>query len=108
MMDRLNLVSAAGLAFLLQPWGLIAAGAATVSQADLSEPGTVVTVVAFCLIGTLTYIAMEVYVIVAPDVSRTRLNNLRAGIDAHRDQAIIAGSLIVGLWLIGKSAYLLA
>ena len=108
MVDRLNFASAAAFAFLLQPWGLIAAGAATLTQADLSEPGTVLAIVVFCLLSTMTYLVMEVYVIVSPDVSRSRLNKLRVSIDAHRDQAIITLSLIVGLWLIAKGSYLLA
>jgi threonine/homoserine/homoserine lactone efflux protein len=108
MMDRLNFGYAALLAFLLQPWGLVAAGAATVTEADLSETGTVATMVGFCLLGSLSYIAMEVYVIVAPDASRARLKNLQTWIDTHRDQTIVALSLIVGFWLIAKSSYLLA
>ena len=107
-MDRLNIGSAAVLAFLLQPWGLIAAGAATVTQADLSDGAVVVAIVVFCLLATLSYLVMQAYAIAAPDASRKRLNNLRDWIDAHRDPAIIALSVIVGAWLIGKSIYLLA
>ncbi len=107
-LDRLNLVSAAVLAFLLQPWGLIAAGAATVTQADLSKTSSVVAIVVYCLIATLGYAVMEVYAIVSPEATRSRLSNLRKWLDAHRDPMIVALSLIVGGWLIGKSAYLLA
>jgi len=35
------------------------------------------------------------------------LARFRTWIDSHTDQLIIAGSLIVGLWLIGKSIYLI-
>jgi threonine/homoserine/homoserine lactone efflux protein len=38
-LDRLSLWSAAGLAVFLQPWTLVAAGAATVAQARLSTAG---------------------------------------------------------------------
>jgi threonine/homoserine/homoserine lactone efflux protein len=108
MMDRLNFGYAALLAFLLQPWGLVAAGAATVTEADLSQAGSVAAMVGFCLLGTSTYLAMEVHVIVAPEASRARLKNLQTWIDTHRDQTIVALSLIVGFWLIAKSSYLLA
>jgi hypothetical protein len=107
-LDRLNIASAAGLAFLLQPWGLIAAGAATVTQADLSKTSAVVAIVAYCLIATLGYAVMEIYAIASPEATQSRLSNLRAWLDAHRDPVIVALSFIVGSWLIGKSAYLLA
>ena len=35
--DRINPIAAAGLGFLLQPWVLVAAGVATITQADLSN-----------------------------------------------------------------------
>ena len=106
--DRLNVASAAVLAFLLQPWGLIAACAATLTEADMGETGSVLMIVVYCLLATLTYIAMEVYVVLAPEASRVRLKNLRSWMDGHRDPTIIAVSLILGIWLIGKSVYLLA
>lgn len=107
-MDRLNVASAAALAFLLQPWGLIAAGAATLTEADLDEAGSVLMIVIYCLLATLSYIAMEVYVISAPEASRVRLKNLRSWMDGHRDPTVVGASLILGFWLIGKSVYLLA
>ena len=39
-LDRMSLWSAAGIAVFLQPWALVAAGAATVVQAKLSTAGT--------------------------------------------------------------------
>jgi hypothetical protein len=106
--DRLNFASAALLAFLLQPWGLIAAGAATLTQTDLADAGSLLAIIAFCLLSTLTSLGMEVYVILAPETCRERLKNLRSWIDAHRDPTIVALSLILGIWLIAKSASLLA
>lgn len=106
--NRLNAASAAALAFLLQPWGLIAAGAATVTQADMSEAAAVLSVVLYCVLATLSYFLMEAYAILSPEASRSRLQNFRDWIDRHRDPAIVTGSLILGLWLISKSIYLLA
>ena len=42
-----------------------------------------------------------------PAKSQQLLARFRAWIDAHTDQVIIAGSLIVGLWLIANSLYLI-
>ena len=61
MVDRVNFASPAVLALLLHPWRLVAAGAATLTQAELSEGGSLLAIVVFCLLATLTYIAMEVY-----------------------------------------------
>ena len=71
-LDRLSLWTAVGLAVFLQPWTLVAAGAATVTGAKLSTAGD--------------YLALM----------------------SHRDQVIIALSLLLGCWLVGKSSYLLA
>jgi hypothetical protein len=35
------------------------------------------------------------------------VDRFRAWIDAHTDQAIIVGGLILGLWFIGRSIYLI-
>jgi hypothetical protein len=106
--DRLKFASAAVLAFLLQPWGLVAAGAATLTQADLSDAGSLLAIGVFCVLATLPYLAMELYVMLAPEASRSRLKNLRTWIDAHRDQTVVTLSLIIGFWLIARSSYLLA
>ena len=42
-----------------------------------------------------------------PADSQALLARFRAWIDAHTDQAIIVGSLAIGLWLIGNSIYLI-
>ena len=42
-----------------------------------------------------------------PADSQALLARPRAWIDAHADQGIIAGSLIIGLWLIANSLYLI-
>ena len=43
---------------------------------------------------------METYAVVRPDQSQVLLARFRAWINTHTDQLIIAGSLILGLWLI--------
>ena len=53
--DRINPLAAAGLAFLLQPWVLVTAGVAAITEAKLSSSVEYVAVFAFCadLLGEL-------------------------------------------------------
>jgi hypothetical protein len=50
---------------------------------------------------------MEIYAVVRPDKSKELLTACRAWIDARMDQAIIAGCLVIGLWFIANSLYLI-
>jgi NAD/NADP transhydrogenase beta subunit len=106
-LDRLSPWAAAGLGVFLQPWALVAAGAATVVQAKLSSAGDYLTLVLFCLLATSSFLAMELYAAFAPAAASARLGQVRAWIDDHKDQAIIVGSLVVGFWLAGHSIYLI-
>jgi hypothetical protein len=47
------------------------------------------------------------YAAFAPEASSARLDRLRTWLDTHQDQVIIGVSLLLGLWLAGKSLYLL-
>jgi hypothetical protein len=105
--DRLSLWTAAGLGVFLQPWSLVAAGAATVVQAKLSTAGDWLTLVLFCLLATSSFLAMELYAAFAPEEAGARLEQTRKWIDTHTDQAIVVFSLVVGLWLLGNSIYLI-
>jgi hypothetical protein len=49
---------------------------------------------------------MEIYAAIRPSRSQAFLARLRTWMDTHTDQVIIAGSLILGFWLIAKSIYL--
>lgn len=62
---------------------------------------------AFCILASASYLTMEIYAVVRPDQNKAFLDRFRAWIDAHTDQVIIAGGLILGLWFIGKSIYLI-
>jgi hypothetical protein len=105
--DKMSPWFAMGLAPTLQPWGLIAAGAATVTAAKVSSVASYIALFAFCLIGSSSYLAIELYAIFRFDKTQALLKRIRTWIDGHTDQLIIGGSLLLGLWLIGKSAYLL-
>jgi hypothetical protein len=106
-LDRLSLWSAAGIAVFLQPWALVAAGAATVVQAKLSTAGDYVTLLLFCVVGTSSFLYLELYAAFAPAAAAARLDRLRKWLDTHRDQVIIVVFLLLGFWLAGKSIYLL-
>jgi hypothetical protein len=103
--DRINPVAAAGLGFLLQPWVLVAAGVATITQAKLSSGLEFFAVFAFCLWCTASYFALEIYAALRPQVVRTKLNSLLEWINTHTDQAIVFLSLGLGLYLMAKSIY---
>ena len=106
-LDRLSLVSVAGLAAFLQPWTLVAAAAATVAQAKLSTAGSYLALVLFCLLATSGYLYLELYAVFAGARADARLRKLRDWLDSHQDQVIIGVCLLLGLWLAGKSIYLL-
>ena len=95
--DSMSPWFAMGLAPALQPWGLIAAGAATVTEAKLASAGSFLALSFFCVLASSSYLAMEVYADVRPGQSHAFLAGFRTWIDAHTDQVIIWGSLILGL-----------
>ena len=103
--DRINPVAAAGLGFLLQPWVLVTAGVATITQAKLSNGLEYFAVFAFCLWCTASYFVLEVYAALRPEKVKDRLNALLEWINTHTDQAIVYLSLGLGLYLMAKSIY---
>ena len=105
--DAMSPWFALGLAPLLQPWVLIGAGAATVVEAKLSSGQSFLALVLYCLLASSSYLAMEIYAVSRPGQSQELLARFRTRIDTHTDQMIIAGSLIIGFWLIADSLYLI-
>jgi hypothetical protein len=97
--------TAAGFGVLLQPWGMIAAGAATVVQANLDSLLSYVALMAFCLLATASILAMELYTAFSPERAGRSLDRLRDWLERHLDQAEVVLSLLVGLWLVSKSIY---
>lgn len=104
--DNMSFGYAIALAPLVQPWGLIAAGAATVLEAKLATWEDYVALVYFCVLATGVYLVMELYAGLRPEQTQVLLTRLRQWIDSHTDILIVWVSLIVGCWLIGKSLYL--
>ncbi|MFD0273562.1 GAP family protein [Kitasatospora sp. NPDC127111] len=103
--DNASLGTAAGLAWLLQPWAMVAAGAATVVDADLSSLTDWLALTGYCLLATLSLLVMELYAVRAPGAAETRLNALRTWLAQHQDQLVSTLSLVAGLWLTGASIH---
>lgn len=106
-LDKLGVPAAAGLAVLLQPWGLVAAGAVIATKADMSSAATIATLIAFILIGTSSYLIMQISAVRRPEATALRLAGLREWIDSHRDAVLVVLYVGVGLWLVAQSAFLL-
>lgn len=106
-LDRLSLWGAAGLAAFLQPWTLVAAGAATVAQAKVATVASYLVLVLFCVLATSGYLYLELYATFAGAKADARLTRLRDWLNTHQDEVIIAVCLLLGFWLAGKSIYLL-
>ncbi len=103
--DRVNPVTAAGLAFLLQPWMLVTAGVATITEAKLSSTLEYVAVFVFCVWCSASYLVMESYAALRPATVKSTLTALLRWITTHRDQVIVFLSLGLGLYLMAKSTY---
>jgi hypothetical protein len=104
--DSMSWWFALGLGPALQPWVLAAAGAATVVEAKLSSAASFLVLFFYCILGSASYLGIEIYAILRPEQSQASLARFRNWISSHTDQAIVAGSLLVGLWLIANSIYL--
>ncbi len=104
-LDDMSPWFAIALGPLTQPWGLVAAGVATIVQAKLSSWESYIGLFLFCVVATSSYLVMEIYAGFRPEPAKAFLARLRSWIDGHTDQAIIIGSLVLGFWLVGKSIY---
>jgi hypothetical protein len=103
--DHMSPLFAAALAPALQPWGLIAAGAATAVNTHLPSAVSFLTLLAFCLISSGTYLSAEIYSVIRPEESAEVLARAEKWIESHTDQVIVGVFLVVGLWLIGRSLF---
>ncbi len=103
--DRVNPLTAAGLGFLLQPWVLVTAGVADITQAKLSSTLEYLAVFAFCLLCSASLLVMESYAALRPAKVQSSLAALLHWITTHRDQVIVFLSLGLGLYLMAKSIY---
>ena len=96
------------LAPLVQPWGLIAAGAAVIVDAKLGSWQSGLAFTYYLLLSVGTYLAVEIYALARPARTKEMITSVRAWIAGHTDQVIIIISLALGMWLVVDSVYLLA
>ena len=106
-LDTMSPWFAIALGPLTQPWGLVAAGVAVIVEAKLASWESYIALFLFCLVATSVYIALELYAGFKPERAQDLLGRIRVWIDTHTDQVIIVASLVLGLWLVGKSIYLI-
>ena len=104
--DSMSPWFAMALAPTLQPWVLIGLGAATVVEAKLSSWASFLALGGYCVLASSSYLAMEIYAVARPAESQALLVRCRTWIDSHIDAAITIGSLVLGLWFIANSLYL--
>ncbi|MEU9863939.1 GAP family protein [Streptomyces sp. NPDC047971] len=103
--DNASPATAAGLAWLLQPWALVGAGAATALDAHLSTVTDWLVLAGYCLLATLSLVVMEMYAVWRPASANARLNALRTWLERHQEQLVVTLSLLIGLWLTARSIY---
>ncbi len=103
--DRINPLASAGLGFLLQPWVLVAAGVATITQAKISSTAEYLALLAFCLLCTASYLVLMVYAALRPATVKAQLSALLDWINAHTEVVIVFLSLGLGTYLVAKSIY---
>jgi Sap, sulfolipid-1-addressing protein len=106
--DEMSALFAIGLGAFFQPSVFVVSAAATITGAKLSSAADYFTLVLFGVLSVCTYLAMDIYSVIRPERSDEVLTRLKAWIDRHTDLIIVIVAAVVGLWLIGKSAYLLA
>jgi hypothetical protein len=85
---------------------LVAAGAATVVEAKLSSWQSFLALFFVLRAGLGSSLRLEIYTAFRPAQSQALMGRFGPGAGTHTDQVIIAGSLIIGLWLIADSIYL--
>ena len=103
--DNMSPWFALGLAPTLQPWTLIAAGAATVVEAKLASWESFLALVLFCVLGSASYMAMEIYAAFRPGQCQAFLARFRTWMETHTDRAIVIGCLLLGFWHIASGIY---
>ena len=106
--DEMSALFAVGLGAVFQPSVFVVSAAATITGAKLSSAADYFAIVLFGLVSVSTFLTMDIYAVVRPERSAEVLTRLKAWIDRHKDLMIVIVASAAGLFLIGKSAYLLA
>jgi hypothetical protein len=106
--DEMSPLFAIGLGAFFQPSVFVVTAVATITGAKLSSAASYLSLVLFGLLSVSTFLAMDVFALARPERSDEFLSNLKAWIDRHSELIVVIVAAVVGLWLIGKSSYLLA
>jgi hypothetical protein len=106
--DSMTPVFAGGVALLVQPWGLLAAGVAVVVEAKVSSWQSAIGIAFFCLLSTSTILGMTIFSALRPERAEATLAHVKTWIDTHTDQIVVIVFAALGLWLIAHSSYQLA
>ena len=105
--DSMSMLYACGLAPLVQPWGLLGAGAATITQAKVSSVQSALILVLFCLLASSSVIGLELYARFSPQKAGVLLKGVLSWFDRNTDRLVVIGSITAGLYLMGSSIYYL-
>lgn len=103
--DAMGLPFAFALGPLVQPWGLVAAGVASIVGDESNSTSDYVVLAFFLLLSVSTYLALWLYALLRPVPTTTLLERIRTWIDAHQQQVLTWLALVVGVWLVATSAY---
>lgn len=106
--DHMSPLFALVLAILVQPWGLIAAGAAVITGAELDSWRSTLAFAYYLVLSVGTYLAVEFYALARPERTQELIVSVRMWIAGHTDEMIIIISVVLGIWLVVDSIYLLA
>jgi hypothetical protein len=102
--DNMSVWFAMALGPLTQPWALVAAGVATITEAKVSSAQDALTLIVFCIVSTAVYLGLEIYAGFWPTQTQALIARIRAWVASHTDQVIIILSFVAGFWLIAKSS----
>jgi len=103
--DHLNAVAVAGVAAFMVPQAVVFAAGTVVLGAHVAALGEYLVLVGFVLLGSAPYVGLVIYTAFWPQTSRQHMDRLRLWLLAHRTQVIVLVSLVVGLWLVGRTLY---
>lgn len=102
-LDGMHAVTAAGLGAFLQPWVVVAAGAAVIANAKWNQFTDYLTLFLFIVLSTSTFITMMIYALCWPQQATVNLARLRRWIETHRIQMEVGLVVVIGLYLVGFS-----
>ena len=106
--DSLRSWQIMALAAFLSPQAVVFAAGATVLDMKVSSFAEYLVLVGFVVVGSAPTAALVVYAGFWPSHSEPRLARLRAWLETHRSQVLVAVCLLIGAWLVGRTLFVLA